>query len=877
MFNYDTDLSTVLKKTYTTYNLDSAYASRRIIGLPSMIELYGRETSGLNLMSKVTYGYDFDDDFDTTDLDQNISPTQHDGTNYGASFSLGRGNLTSTRRWDVTDPEDQNESVLSTVKYNTAGSVVAQYDPLERITKIGYTDEFNSTVGVSTYAYPTTLTDANGNSSTIIYRYDIGANVEATSPAPHEADYGKITKRVYDSKGRLERNSVYLNTTEYSYTRYVYPTNGVQSQVYSTIADADGDTQIADDEAYHETWSDGAGRVYAKRMPHPGSSGGWAATLIEYDILGRAKKQSVPTEISLSGSTWTPTGDDSAWKWNETQYDWMGRPTRAIPSDSNGTDGKDTLYEYAGCGCAGGLVTTVKGPVTTAIDVAGNSQTTKRRVQKSYTDILGRTFKTELWDLDGAGSAPYSTTLLTFNGRDQATLVRQYSGGTSSSTYQDTTSTFDGHGRLLTRHNPVETSSINTSWTYNDDDAVATVTDPRGAVISYSYGNPSTSEKRALLTGISYTGGTNIPDPGDVAFEYDNVGNRKLMKDGIDGSNPFNKLTYEYDFLSRIAAESKEFADLEGQPEGGYRLEYTYHVGGGIKSIESPLEELVTYNVDKIGRTTEVGGTGFDDFTPPFVTDISYRAFGGVKSMQYETADPTNISLTYDAAQRPLTFEVESSANTNDVHNKTYTYYNDGRIKEAANNVDSTWGQLYEYDFAARLRKNEFGTGATSPAPIYKQTLGYDAFDNITTRNTLFDGTNRNFTAGYTNHRRTSGGWGSGNDQFDAAGNVTNNIAGSLDYRLWKFDAAGRMTDWSETSAYAGITRLRSGRGIDFRWGRSGCKEIETKPDVRLTALGLVVYVDLLSPFVSDGTSDQRTRSRSKHKGLSGQDRDRRP
>ena len=57
--------------------------------------------------------------------------------------------------------------------------------------RIGYADKFNSTVSVSTYAYPTVISDPAASSlgdtnysSTVIYRYDIGANVEATSPAP---------------------------------------------------------------------------------------------------------------------------------------------------------------------------------------------------------------------------------------------------------------------------------------------------------------------------------------------------------------------------------------------------------------------------------------------------------------------------------------------------------------------------------------------------------------------------------------------------------------------------------------------------------------------------------------------------------------------
>jgi hypothetical protein len=265
---YAADLSTVLKQVETDYNDASAYTDRRMVNLPIEVRSYGRETSGLNLMSRVTYGYD-GENFNDSTLQQNISPVQHD-TTYDYSFIAGRGNLTSTTRWDVQYPTN---SITSWKKYNTAGSPVAQITPWygtnTRTVRIGYADVWNDGVSRSTYAYPTVITDPSSNtlgdsahSSTVKYRYDIGANVEATSPAPAGQTHGKTTKRKFDAYGRPERDSVYVNATEQSYTRYAYPdNNGVQLQAYSTLVDVDGDGDISEDEAMTETWTDGAGRV----------------------------------------------------------------------------------------------------------------------------------------------------------------------------------------------------------------------------------------------------------------------------------------------------------------------------------------------------------------------------------------------------------------------------------------------------------------------------------------------------------------------------------------------------------------------------------------------------------------------------------------
>ena len=55
-------------------------------------------------------------------------------------------------------------------------------------------------------------------------------------------------------------------------------------------------------------------------------------------------------------------------------------------------------------------------------------------------------------------------------------------------------------------------------------------------------------------------------------------------------------------------------------------------------------------------------------------------------------------------------------------------------------------------------------------------------------------------------------------DFFDTAGNVIYNRASStpVDERLWKYDAAGRVSDWTETSYYAGDTHQQQGEVLTF-------------------------------------------------------------
>ena len=101
-----------------------------------------------------------------------------------------------------------------------------------------------------------------------------------------------------------------------------------------------------------ENWLDGAGRVRMSRAEHPGSIGGWAGVLTEYDIVGRVKRQSVPTEVDAG---WTPAGDDAVrgWLWTNQKYDWKGRVVRTINTDgvdSPVLNDSDVLISYEGCG-----------------------------------------------------------------------------------------------------------------------------------------------------------------------------------------------------------------------------------------------------------------------------------------------------------------------------------------------------------------------------------------------------------------------------------------------------------------------------------------------------------------------------------------------
>jgi len=766
---YAPDTTTVLRKTATDYNLSALYTSRRIIGLTSEQRLYEGESV---LMSKVTFVYDGEGFGDTT-LNQNISAAiQHDETNYGSTFVAGRGNQTSATRWDAGSSGDALKAVTTSVKYNTAGAPVAQISPgsasgTTREVKIGYTDSFDDGINSrNTFAYPTKITDPAGNFSEVKYRYDIGANVWAKSPDLNATTPGKLSTRTFDSVGRLERQTI-VNTG--AYTRYEYPRSGVESKLFSTITAGAGEAQT-------ESRSDGAGRVTRSRTELPGSAGGWAGTRIEYDIMGRVKSQSVPTEIN---SIWNPAGDDltRGWLWTSQDYDWKGRVTKTV-----NTDGTDKLISYEGCGCAGGQITTLQGELVPRDD---QPTLNARKTQKAYADILGRAYKTETLNWDGT---VYSTTKTTFNGRDQATLVRQYAGADTGTTFQDSTVLYDGHGRTRKTHKPEQQNSdataAYTTYNYNADDSIESVVDARGASKNFTY-----NDARGLLTNVSYDSPnpTQIPVTSAAAFAYDAAGNRIWLTDGL------GRVDYKYNELSQMTAETRQFNDSLPNaplPNNSFLLQYSYELSGQLKSVTDPFGETINYGYDKVGRLQQVTGNPYGrSNTANYAMNAKYRAWGGLKELSY--GNNTQMTQTFNSRLQAETFQLNSAGGQ--VMSKRYNYNADGMPSYMQDLLNPKFDRLNTYDQSGRIREAKSSAEARGQQITisnqqatdlpYRESYQFNAFGNLSQRTNMHWGYQMNIADNYQNNRIV--GW-----SYNADGRVIQDDS-SIDYI---YDASGQIS-----------------------------------------------------------------------------------
>jgi hypothetical protein len=202
----------------------------------------------------------------------------------------------------------------------------------------------------------------------------------------------------YNNLGQL---ALVTTVNNGAYKRFWYGPNYTAS--FATV------NNVAD-ELYSIAVVDGVGRVIGSTGNHPGSTGGYAMVSTIYDQMGRTVKVSNPIEIN---SSWIPSGDDAAGVYYTQQtYDWNGRPLI-----TTNTDGTTKEASYSGCGCAGGAVVTLTDEGTIYAGVA------KRRQQRIYSDVFGRTVKTEI--LNWQNGSAYSTTVNTYNARDQITEIRR--------------------------------------------------------------------------------------------------------------------------------------------------------------------------------------------------------------------------------------------------------------------------------------------------------------------------------------------------------------------------------------------------------------------------------------------------------------------
>src|SRR5262249_36542202 len=146
------------------------------------------------------------------------------------------------------------------IKYFPSGNVYSTVDPLLHETRLSYDDAFSDGGHSGTFAYVTTVTDADNFASTRQYDYYSGALTAGHDPKGAEMRY------TYDSACRISQETYHDTVTNQdgTYTRYVYPASENIVQTFTLTATGMSET-------YSATLLDGAGRARGYARDFPGS------------------------------------------------------------------------------------------------------------------------------------------------------------------------------------------------------------------------------------------------------------------------------------------------------------------------------------------------------------------------------------------------------------------------------------------------------------------------------------------------------------------------------------------------------------------------------------------------------------------------------
>ncbi|MFJ2988645.1 RHS repeat-associated core domain-containing protein [Collimonas sp. NPDC087041] len=425
-----------------------------------------------------------------------------------------------------------------------------------------------------------------------------------------------------------------------------------------------------------------------------------------------------------------------------------------------------------------------------------------------------------------------------------------------------TTQSYDPLGRLIQQVQPVPATGGSTpivKFSYDGQDQLSTVTDPRNLVTSYT------------VDGLGNQNALSSPDTGSTSKTYDAAGNLKTRTDArgktttysYDALNRLTQISYatgtatqfEYDGGTTGAPNAKghltRMIDGSGQTTYAYdgfgrlltkvqtlsstgtssTLSYTYgssgNTTGKLISVTYPSGNRINYSYDAAGRvnsltlnpTNTTGGGTNTGTSIPLLTGIGYQAFGPVNTWTWGNSSGTSTN-TYargiDLDGRVTSYPLGNALSNGT--NRTVSYDAASRITNSSHsgsgtgsNAPANFDQSYAYDNLDRLNS------VTGSSSTNTQSFQYDQNGNRT-QATFGSGSYTNTIAANSNQlTATTGPLPPKSNTYDAAGNLTSD--GTISYT---YNDRGRMV----SATNGGNTVTYSHNGIEQRVQKQGPSSI---------------------------------------------------
>ena len=735
---------------------------------------------------------------------------QSDGSYVGASGVYSRlvqtGSGWTLSRRDRSQLNFDSTGRLLSVKDGNGEGLTLSYDSSGQLTSV--TDSAGRTV---TFSYTQGLLSSITLplSRTITYAYNAAGQLASVKDPT-----GGVTKYTYDAFGQLESivdadgHTVVQNTYE-NEGRVIAQANALGQK--STFAyDSTNHITTFTDARGHRWIDQYSGNVLIKRTDPLGHATSYAydadqnvsaitdpngnTTLMDYDEFGNLLDRTSPSPYNYE-ETWTYNALNEPLTYMDRRglitkyvYDSRGNLLKAAAPD--GTSVNNTYDATTGALLSR---TTASGHKTSySYDSAGNLTASKSPLGEvtSYTyDGAGRRMSeiAPRGNVSGATASQF-TTSYAYDADDRLLSITDPLG-------DKTVETYDKVGNRLTVKNP---NGHTTSYAYNAANHLTKVTAADGTTTLFTYdgaGNLVTRvDANAHTTTYSYDSAnrpTSIKTPlGRVAtYAYDGDGNPTKIVDATGGTT-----TYAYDVLGRRTS----VAYSDGTPS----VKYAYDADSNRTSMtDGTGATSYTYNTRNLLTKATHGSGGFSyTYTPDGLVGGRTYPNGVVVSAAYD-ADGRMVSVSsggqtstyaYDPDGDPTTTTLPSSTGVVE----TRTYDDADRLV----GVSASRGSATLDSFA--VTRDPSGNPTAIAAPGGPIAFSYDSRERITQacygvscasgkESWTYDGVGNRLTS-------TAGGITTTNS-YDADDELTKSVTGSTTITP-TYDADGRQTAYGATT-----------------------------------------------------------------------------
>lgn len=682
-------------------------------------------------------------------------------------------------------------------------------------------------IPVFSYGSPTVkIQYSNGNQVAYeVFTYNSQGCVTKKTVRNYSASTILGTNYEYDSYGRLTKETDPMNFN----TTFEYNTNGTlknqkNNKEQATVYDYDSFGRLIS-----TSYPDGMVKSTSFSWVGAGTGGLYCTTTtirgeptrkVYRDALNRETRSSVMKFNGVEGHTdklydsygrlqkvSLPFTGSSASLWDEYSYDSYDRSTSI-----NEASGKKTTYSYSGSN-----VTTTKEGVTStqSFDTQGNLI--------SVTDPAGRI--TYNLRPDGQPSiiiAPGNvTTSFGYDVYGRRTRITDSSAGTQYYQYDDAGNlkqetdannnsidfAYDNYNRLTHKTSP----EFSTTYTYNSDGLLATVSSTNGTSGTYTYNTygrlrtakESSVDGKWLIKNYSYYYNNiaaieYISQTGRIGTEIYSYSNGALTEIKLNGSTSIWKLNSENDLGQPTSVTTGNFNRSYGYDAYGLP---TYRKAGTFQNFSYEFDVAkgnLTYRKDNSAGIRE-------DFSYDNLNRLTgYNSYLASYDFKGNITQKTDVGNTfyYETPGKP--YAVSSISTTNNaipLRNQTITY---NSFKRPNTIVEGDYNSSFVYNDDGSRVKMELKKNNTIELRRYYLGSQYELDEGIGgTKEKLYLGGDY-YSAAAVYVKENSGNWQIYYICRDYLGSITHitNSSGAVVQQL-SYDAWGRLRNPSNQTVYS--------------------------------------------------------------------------